>query len=369
MTGKRVFASVLGRWPLWGLVGLAIAALAGFWLFVAADRYVSEARVVLQRSDLSSGQSVDFASLISGSTGGNRTDQLWLRDHLLSLDMLRQADGTLKLRQHYSEQGDWGTRLPSAQEPIELFHEYFRERVTIELDEFAGVLAIQVQAYTPEMAQALAVFLLQRGEQAMNGMGHALAQEQVQFLEQQVTGIGQRVQATRRAVIEFQNRKGLVSPQATTENLTAVVSRLEAQLSDLQTRRRAMLGYLQPNAPNVIELDHQIGATQTQMQQERARLAAPGGRTLNTTLEEFQRLQLEAEFAQEVFKTALVALEKGRVEATRTLKKLTVLQTPSLPEYPIRPRRIYNTLVYSLLVLLLAGVAHLLLAIVRDHQD
>ncbi|TFY99925.1 chain-length determining protein [Ramlibacter rhizophilus] len=369
MTARSVFRSFVRRAPLWGLVALAIAVLATFWLFIAADRYVSEARVVLQRSDLSQGQTVDFANLIAGGGGGNRADQLWLRDHLLSTEMLRQADAALKLRAHYSEGGDWWTRLSSADEPIELFKEYFHQRVAIELDEFAGVLSIEVQAYTPEMAQALAAFLLQQGEAAMNRMGHSLAQEQVRFLEQQVGAHSQRVQATRLAVLEFQNKKGLVSPLATTENLAAVVSRLEAQLSELQTRRRALLGYLQASAPNVVELDLQIAATENQMRQERGRLAAPGGRTLNATVEEFQRLQLEAEFAQEVYKTALVALERGRVEATRTLKKLTVLQAPSVPEYPMRPRRYYNTLVYSLLVLMLAGVAHLLLAIVRDHQD
>lgn len=368
MSLHRGVMRVLRQWPLWGAVAVGIALIAAFWLLVAADRYVSQARVVLQRADLSSSQTVDFASLIGGG-GGNRNDQLWLREYLLSMDLLRAADAALQLRAHYSQQGDWGTRLPRADEPIELFHEYFLDRVQIELDEFSGVLSIEVQAYTPAMAHALAAFLLAQGEQAMNRMGHALAQEQVQFLEQQVTHLNQRVQSTRMAVLDFQNRKGLVSPASTTENIAAVAGRLEAQQVELQTRRRALLGYLQPTAPNVVELNLQIAATEKQIEQERARLAAPGGRTLNATVEQFQRLQLEAEFAQEVFKTALVALEKGRVEATRTLKKLTVLQAPSMPEHPMRPRRLYNTLVYSIGLLLLAGVAHLLIAIVRDHQD
>ena len=87
------------------------------------------------------------------------------------------------------------------------------------------------------------------------------------------------------------------------------------------------------------------------------------------TLEEIQRLELEAGFAQELYKSALAALEQGRIEAVRTLKKVSVLQAPTLPEYPLQPRRVYNTVVTALLAVLLAGVLNLIIIIVRDHRD
>jgi capsular polysaccharide transport system permease protein len=102
---------------------------------------------------------------------------------------------------------------------------------------------------------------------------------------------------------------------------------------------------------------------------EQARLSGANGKALNSTVEEFQRLQFAAEFAQDVYKTALVALEKGRVDATRTLKKVSVLQAPTLPEYPAEPRRLYNLIIFIVVTLLLAGVVHLLAAIIRDHKD
>lgn len=361
--------TVLRRYPLMGLALLAIALAAIYWLLVSSDRYVSEARVVLQRSDLSGGQTMDFTSLLAGSNGTQRSDQLLLRDHLLSLDMLRRLDAELQLRQHYGGQGDWLSRLWGGDVPIEVLHEHFRQRVKVELDEYAGVLVVRAQAYTPDMAHAIAAAMVKDGEQAMNALGNALAMEQVKFLEQQVVTLSERAKATRTAVLDFQNRKGLVAPQATAENLMAIIGRLEAQLTELQTRRAGLLGYLQPGASHVIELNYQIAAIEKQIGQERARLAAPGGRTLNTTVEEFQRLQIDAEFAQEIYRTALVGLERGRVEATRTLKKVSVLQSASLPEYPLEPRRLYNLIVFSLVTLMLAGVLNLMLAIVRDHRD
>jgi hypothetical protein len=78
---------------------------------------------------------------------------------------------------------------------------------------------------------------------------------------------------------------------------------------------------------------------------------------------------LEADFMQEAYKSALIGLEKGRVEATRILKKVLVLQSATLPEYPLRPRRLYNIATFLIGALLLAGLIHLLVAIVRDHRD
>ncbi|WP_332813511.1 chain-length determining protein [Ramlibacter sp.] len=340
-----------------------------YWLLIAADRYVSEARVVLERSELSGGQTMDFASMIGSATGGHRPDQLLLRDHLRSVDMLKKLEAKLKLRDHYATHGDWLSRLWDTDAPIESLHEYFQSRVNIELDEFSGVLVIGAQAYTPEMARDISAALLAEGERHMNGLGHQLAREQLRFLEQQAEQLGQRVLDSRSAVLAYQNRKGMVSPQATAENIAAIVARLEGQLAELQTRRTGLLSFLQPTAPQVSEVNAQIAAIETQLKQERARLAAPQGATLNKTVEEFQRLQLEAEFAQQMLNTALVALERGRVDATRTLKQVQVLQSANLPEHPLRPRRFYNALVYALAALLIAGVLQLLLAIVRDHKD
>lgn len=357
------------RHPLLAAALVASLLAAVYWGLLAADRYVSEARVIIQRSDLTGGQAMDFSGLLTGAGGGSRTDQLLMRDHLLSLDMLRKLDAQLQLRQHYSTQGDWLSRLWDGKAPLEQFLEHFRTRVGVELDEYAGVLSIKAQAYTPEMAQAIATAMVAEGERTMNAMAHALAQDQVNFLEGQVNTMGQRAQTARMALLEYQNRKGLVSPQATAENVAAIVNRLEAQLAELQTRRTSLLGYLQPASANVVELNLQIDAVQKQIGTEKARLTAPGGKTLNTAVEAFQRLQLEAEFAQEIYKTSLVALERGRVEATRNLKKVSVLQSAGLPEFPLEPRRAYNLLVFVLTAFLLAGVLQLLSAIVRDHQD
>lgn len=357
------------RHRIFGVAFMASLLAAFYWGLVASDRYVSEAHVIIQKTDLVSGQSMDIGSLLGGG-GASHADQMLLRDHLLSVDMLKKLDAVLNLRAHYS---DWYrdplSRMWFEDTPLEKFYLHYLARVSVEYDDYAGVLIIKAQGYDPQVAHAIATAMVEEGERHMNAMAHSLAQDQVAFLEKQVGDMGVRAIQARQAVLNFQNQKGLVSPQSTAENFAAIINRLEAQLTDLQTRRAAMLGYLMPNSSNIVELNQQISAVEKQINQEQARLVSPSGNKLNSTVEEYQRLQMNAEFAQDIYKTALVALEKGRIEASRTLKKVSMLQAPTMPQYPLEPRRMYNIVVFILVTLLLAGIVHLLAAIVRDHKD
>lgn len=350
----------------------AIASLFAilYWGLWASDRYVSEAHVVIQRTDLSGGQSMDFGSLFAGVSGGNRSDQMLMRDYLLSVDMLQKLDARLDLRGHYSDsRWDIFSRMWGRDRPLELFHNHYLSRVRIDYDEMAGVLVIKTQGYTPEIAQAIATALVEEGERHMNFLAHRLAQEQVTFLEQQVSQRADDSLRARQALLQFQSDKGLVSPQGTVENLAASINQMEARVTELKTTRSARLGYLSPDAPGIIELNLQIKAVEKQIAREKARLTSSGDKPLNEVVEEFQRLQLAAEFSQETYRTALNALEQGRVEATRTLKKVSILSSPTLPQYPLEPRRLYNIVVFILVALMLAGVIHLLAAIIRDHKE
>ena len=203
----------------------------------------------------------------------------------------------------------------------------------------------------------------------MNAMAHALAAEQVAFLEKQVADLNARAVAARQELLAFQSSKQMLSPAGTAQTLEMIIAKLEGELSDLQTRRNGLLGYLMPDSPGVKELDLQIAGTREQLRRERRRLASTEGDTLNRTVEQYQTLEMQAQFAQDLYKSAITALEHGRVEATRTLKKVSVLQSPNLPEYALEPRRLYNSIVYLIVSLLIAGLVNLVIIIIRDHRD
>ena len=365
---KRLLSFFVTR-IIW--VALIFSILSGiYWFFIASDRYVSDAQVIIQRTDLGGGQPTDFSSLLTGGSNNNRGDQLLLRNYLLSEDMLKKLDAKLHLREHYSNSShDPLSRMYDKDASWETFYQYYQTRVSVDYDDYAGVLDIHAQAYDPKTAQAITKMLTAEGEHFMNTIAHNLAQAQVDFLEKQVVIMNDRVNETRDKVIDYQNKNNTASPMVAAETISAILAKLESDKTALQTQRSALQSYLISDYPTIVEMGQQIAAIDKQIAEEKAKLTTSKGQSLNRAVVDFTRLEAEATFAQDVYKTALVALEKGRIEATRTINKVSILQQPTQPEDSLQPRRLYRTVLFTILAFLCAGLVSLLTLIVRDHKD
>ena len=352
--------------PHWALALAAIIAVSFYWFAWAADRYVSRATVVLESPQIAAPE-FSFTSLIKG--GGGHGDLLLLREHLLSVDMLNKVQAELPFREHYSENGDLFSRLADAETPIEELHKYYQKRISVELDEYAGVLNIEVQAFTPEFAHNLAQLLLNAGEAHMNDMGQRLAEEQVRFLERQVERLETRLDETRAALLAYQNEHGLISPIHTVESLNQVVGTLEGELARMQARYSAAQSYQSTRSAELVRINSEINALKKQIGKEQNRLAKETGNALNSISADYQTLELKAQFAQQTYSSALAALENTRIEAARKLKQVSVLQSPLLPEYATKPDRLYNASVFAIVTLFLTFIANMMMLIIRDHRD
>lgn len=367
--GKVFSIKIFSRLARLALIGGVLGVL--YWLLIASDRYVSEASVIIRKTDSISTPTLDVTGLplmMSGAGGVNRPEQLLLKEYLLSVDMLKKLDAALNLRGHYSDSAkDLLSRMWL--NDMEWFHRHYLSRTSVEFDEFAGVLRIAVQAYDAQTAQNIANLLVGEGEDYMNQINHDLAETQVNFLVIQVEAAQERFLETSQTLLTFQNQNNLLSPQATADSFTTLIGGLEAQRAQLQTQLASLPDALDRDHPNLMMLRKSIAAIDRQITAEKAKLANPEGKTLNITMGQFQRLQMEVTFAEGLYKAALTALEKGRIDATRMLEKVSLLQAPTLAEYPMQPRRTYNSVVTLLFALMLAGILKLLESIVLDHVD
>ncbi|WP_341582323.1 chain-length determining protein [Marinobacter metalliresistant] len=353
--------------PFWLLALVAVLLAIVYWGLLATDRYVSRAHIVLQSPEINPA-SLNVSSLLSGTSGSG--DLLLLKDHLESVNMIRKLDEKLKLRSHYTQPSiDWLSRLESEDVPIETFYEYMQGMIKVHFDDYAQLLQVQVQAYTPEMAQAITQALLEEGEQHMNLMGQRLAQEQVEFIDQQAQQLEQRLFEARDAILKYQNENGLVAPTQTVEAIFTTVSHLQAELALLEARIKSQKSFQSESSPEVRKLRNEAQALEQQIEIERNKLARESGESLNRVSAEYETLEMRAKFALELYSNALVALESTRVEASRKLKQISVLEYPTLPEFPTRPERLYNITVFAIMVLLIAAIFHLIASVVRDHRD
>ena len=356
------------RWLIRFILLLSLLTMC-FWLF-SSDRYVSESIVIVQNTEQISAPNVDLMTMLGGIGKANSSDQLLLREHLLSVDMLNKLDAALDLRSHYSDsRWDFASRLWFKDASIEWFHRHYLSRVFVEYDDYAGVLRISAQAYDAGTAKAIASMLVNEGERFMNEMSHALARTQVEFLEKQVALAHTQVLQASKVLLDFQNQKGLISPKATVESIHTIIGKLEGQRTELQTQLASLPRNLDRNHPTRKSLQQSLAAVERQIAQEQAKLASTSGRPLNSLMEKEQLLQLDLNFKQDLYKTSLVALEKGRMDAARALKHVSVLQAPVLAEYAWQPQRIYGVVATLCITLLVLGIINLLKAVILDHVD
>jgi len=353
------------------LIALPISLALIYFGVIAADRYVSESTVALQQAGNDSTGIPGAALLLAGLNPPSREDTLYLRQYIHSLGLLQKLEAKLKLREHYeTERLDVWSRLWGGTSQ-ERFLDYYRNRVEVVLDELSSTLTIRVQGFEPEFAHRLNTAILQESERFVNELSHKLAREKLGFAEAELARAGDRLQQAKAEVLTFQAKHKLLDPTVQAQASGALAAEMQAGITKAETELRQLRSFLNDDAFQVRALRSQIEATRAQLELERTRATGVGKQSdrLGSLAIDFQGLQMKAEFALDAYKLALAAVENARIEGTRKLKSLAVIEPPTQPQTAEYPRRIYNLLTILVGCLLLYGVARLVIATIREHQD
>lgn len=350
---------------LWVIACFAIAVL--YFGIVASDRYVSRAELVVKQADQI--KMLPDALSMLGLGGSNHQDVLLIQDYLNSPDLLDKLDKELGIKAHYQNHKiDYFSRLPD-NVSREDFIQYYRDHMTLRLDELSGVLTIELQAFDPAYGQQVVGLMLKESEGFINRLGHQVALEQLAFVEKEVDRAYQRVQDEKAKVLDFQNSHHLLSPESTSTARLSVVSQIESELVQQQAQLKQLQSYMKDKAPAVVSVQARVDALNKQLEQEKARLTGVDKDAMNEITARYMDVQTQAKLAADLYKSGLVSLEQARVEAYRKLKHLLVISQPTLAEDAEYPRRLYNLATIGVLLCLLYGLVVMGLATLREHQD
>lgn len=349
----------------WVVACFAVAVI--YFGFIASDRYVSRAELVVKQADQI--KMLPDALSMLGLGGNNHQDVLLIQDYLKSADLLNKLDKELGLKAHYqSHKVDYFSRLPDNVSREE-FLKYYREHLTLRQDDISGVLTIELQAFDPAYGQKVVGVMLKESEGFINKLGHQVALEQLAFVEKEVDHAYQRLQAEKAKVLEFQNTHHLISPESTSTARMGVVSHIEGQLAQQQAQLKQLQSYMKATAPAVVSVQARVDALTEQLAQEQSRLTGADKNAMNEVTASYMDVQTQATLAADLYKTGLISLEQARIEAYRKLKHLLVISQPTLAEDAEYPRRLYNLATIGVLLCLLYGLIVMGLATLREHQD
>ena len=362
---KNLLRRQAGRWFA-VMVLLPWLVCAVYYVAFAADRFVSDASFMVEKND--GGQTAVGGFSLLGITPQAGNDQRILETFIQSPDMLNHLQESLNLRQHYSNEPDWLTKLGS-DASYEDFLSYYREHVAVQFNAETGMLNLQVQGFTPDFTRQLAEKILSRSEAFVNEISHALANEQQAFVQKEVVLAEQRLKEVTAELLAFQSANGLLSATEQGVALSGILNELQAELVRNRTELQTLSSYLNDNSPKVVTLKQRISALESQLAKEKIRLASNDGTALNDLVAKQEALQLDLRLATEAYSATLIALEKARTEASRKIKQLVVVSSPQQAEDATYPRVGYSLTNIFLLLLMAFALVRMIRATIREHRD
>ena len=340
---------------------------AVFYYGVAADRYVSEAQVMVRRTAATM-PSTDFLSQLTGNTGiGAETQETGiLTEFWQSNTIVAALAQQLDLYGMYNrDPSDFLYSLGDDAAADDLA-DYFRNRFSVQIGE-SGIVTLRVQAFDPDDAQQIAAAMLDMGIVRINLLNEQVGQSALSFAQGEVDEAEQRVRDAQARLTDFQLREQSIDPGEATSAIGQLVAELEAQLVQSRAELAQLLSYLDEDSATVRGMRATIEALEEQIAIERARMTGSES-AMAGMLGEFNRLVLEVELATQGLTSALTSFELAVNEMHRQSVHMLVVSPPHLADQATYPERDTNVALVALASLLVFTIIYLFASAIRDHM-
>jgi capsular polysaccharide transport system permease protein len=365
-TKTKLFSRVDRLFLLTVVVPTALAVLY-FGLF-ASDVYVSESRFVVRSPDkpATSGLGV----LLKSAGFSNAGDEIFAaHEFVQSRDALKELNRDNAVARAF---GNSNVSIFDRFNPLGLsgsfedLYKYFRGKVTVDYATTSSITTLTVRAYSPQDAQKFNRQLLERSEELVNRLNTRGRSDLVQFATEEVVQAKMAAREAALSLARFRNARGIIDPEKQATLQLQMVSKLQDELIGARTQLQ-QLRAMAPENPQIPILEVRINSLSREID-EQLGLVAGSRRSLSATAAQYQRFELEREFADRRLAAAMNSLEEARNEARRKQAYVERIVQPSLPDEAQEPRRLRGIFAAFVLGLVAWAIISMLLAGIREHH-
>lgn len=336
---------------------------------LASDVYISESQFVVRSPKK---PSVSGLGVLLGSTGfSNASDEVRAaQGYILSRDGLRALEKDRLARRAWRNDGVFILNrfdpfgFESSFEDLFL---YYQGKVGADYDRETGITALTVRAFSAADAEAINRRLLERAEALVNQLNDRSQGDLVRYAEREVVEAQAKARVAALALASYRNRAGVIDPERQATVQLQMISKLQDELIGARMQLLQLAAAAGQN-PQIPLLKVRIAGLQNAIAEQMG-VVAGGSGSLSAAAAQYQRLQLEREFADRQLAASLATLQDARNDARRQRAYVERIAQPSLPDDAMEPRRIRGILSALIAGLVAWGVLSMLLAGVREHKD
>jgi len=345
-----------------------------YFAFYASDIFVSQSSYVVRSPSQKSAGQTGLGAMLQGASalsGFARApdDVHAVAEYIHSRDALDQLQEQLDVRSWWSaDTVDLVQRFDPLKhnDSSEKLFEYYPRRVKVLVNDKSGITTLTVSSFTPEQASSINSLLLSEAEQLVNVLNERGRNDLIKFAQSEVGAAEEKAKAAARALSEFRNTQAVVDPEKQTMLHFEQIARLQEEL--IRTRGQlTQLKVFAPDSPHPPALELRAQTLEAEIAAETEKITG-GENSLASKAAEYQRLQLEREFADKQLAITMAALETARNEAQRQQLYLETIDKPNNPDKAIYPKRFRGIVTTLLLGLVAWGILSMLVAGIREHQ-
>lgn len=341
-------------------------AILYFGLF-ASDVYISESRFVVRSPDKPATTGLGVLLKSTGFTNGG--DEIFAaQDYVASRDALTALNRGGSFEKAYSA-GDISLfdRFNSlgTGDTFEDLYKYYQKKVKVDHDTTSSITTLSVRAYTPQDAQRFNAQLLEMAEATVNKLNTRGRQDLIRFAQIEVDEAKQKAREAASALAIYRNREGVVDPEKQAAVQLQMISKIQDELIATRSQLRQLRNFAAQN-PQMPVLETKAEDLKAQIDEELGKVAGDS-KSLSSTAAQYQRLALEAQFADKNLAGALASLQEARNEAQRKQAYVERIVEPNTPDDALEPRRLRGVLAVLALGLAVWGILRMLFAGIREH--
>ena len=336
---------------------------------LASDVYVSQSQFVVRSTDKPA--ATGLGTLLKSVGFSNAGDEIFAtQDYVQSRDALRALNANGSVERAFAKPGvsifdrfngfGW-------EGSFEDLYDYYKDKVAVDQDTTTSITTLTVKAFSGEEALGFNRRLLEQAEGLVNRLNTRGQADLVQYAEREAAEAKQAGREASRALAAYRDQRGVIDPEKQATVQLQMVSKLQDELIGARTQL-AQLRSLAPQNPQIPLLETRIASLTREIDVELGRVAG-NSRSLSSTAVQYQRLQLEREYADRRLAAAMTSLQDARNEARRKQAYVERIVQPNLPDEAAEPRRLRGILATLIVGLIAYAIASMLLAGIREHKD
>ena len=334
------------RLLLWSYLFFVLlpACLVGYYLwFQAQDQYTSSVGFTVRREEAPS--AVDLLGGLSNLSTASSSDSDILYEFIQSQQLVGRIDRALDLRSSYARHHDvdpvFALRPGST---IEELVRYWRRMVRIAYEPGTGLIELQVLAFSPEEAQAIAQEILAESAEMINTLSAVAREDAMRYAREELDVAVEQLKQAREALTAFRSRTQIVDPAADIQLQMGLLNTLQQQLGEELISADLLRESTRSDDPRITQSEQRIAAIRERIRQERDKFGSGGdaagdGEDYATLVAEFERLSVDQEFAEQKYTSALQNFDAAQAEAQRQSRYLAAYLQPTRAESAEFPRR------------------------------